>query len=64
MEGEKRRTGNDQQLSSTSRDVDGNALGKTKQSKWLPSKLLLLYLLSIGTDALDKIRLRLTQGLH
>ena len=42
-----------------------NALkAKPKQSERLQSGAGALYLLSVGTDALDKIRLRLTQSLH
>lgn len=42
-----------------------NALkAEPKQAKWPQSGVSTLYLLSIGTDALDKIRLRLTQSLH
>lgn len=37
---------------------------KSNQMNWLLSKVGILYLISIGTDALDKIGLRLTQGLH
>lgn len=45
----------------TSKEIS-NALKTTpKQS---PAGGSTLYLLSIGTDALDKIRLRLTQSLH
>lgn len=48
----------------TSKEIS-NALKTTpKQSKWLQAGGSTLYLLSIGTDALDKIRLRLTQSLH
>lgn len=48
----------------TSKEIS-NALKTTpKQSKWPQAGGSTLYLLSIGTDALDKIRLRLTQSLH
>lgn len=49
----------------TSKEMKNALKTKPKQSKRLfQSGGSTLYLLSIGTDALDKIRLRLTQSLH
>lgn len=48
----------------TSKQMKNALKAEPKQAKWLQSGVSTLYLLSIGTDALDKIRLRLTQSLH
>lgn len=48
----------------TSKQMKNALKAKPKQSKWLQSGESTLYLLRIGTDALNKIRLGLAQRLH
>lgn len=48
----------------TSKQIKNALKAKPKQSKWRQSGESTLYLLRIGTDALDEIRLGLAQSLH
>lgn len=48
----------------TSNQIKNALKAKPKQSKWLQPGESALYLLRIGTDALDKIRLGLAKSLH